>query len=44
LRTTARVFPNEQWAVERRIRMKIKEGFEANRLEFFDKTTLVKPE
>jgi small conductance mechanosensitive channel len=44
LRITARVFPNEQWAVERRIRMKIKEGFEANRIEFLDKVTLVKPE
>jgi moderate conductance mechanosensitive channel len=44
LRITARVFPNEQWAVERRIRMKVKEGFEANRLEFFDRTTLLKPE
>lgn len=44
LRITARVFPNEQWAVERRIRMKIKESFEANGLEFFDRTTLLKPE
>jgi len=44
LQITARTFPNEQWAVERRIRMKIKEGFEANGLEFFDRTTLVKPE
>lgn len=44
LRITARTFPNEQWAVERRIRMKIKEAFEANGLEFFDRTTLMKPE
>ncbi|HEY5584708.1 MAG TPA: mechanosensitive ion channel family protein [Ruminiclostridium sp.] len=44
LRITARTFPNEQWAVERRIRMKIKEGFEASGLEFFDRTTLMKPE
>jgi small conductance mechanosensitive channel len=44
LRINARTFPNEQWAVERRIRMKIKEAFEANRLEFFDKTTFLKPE
>jgi len=40
LRITARVFPNEQWAVERRIRMKIKEGFEESSIEFFDRTTL----
>jgi len=44
LQITARTFPNEQWAVERRIRMMIKEGFEANGLEFFDRTTLMKPE
>lgn len=44
LQIIARTFPNEQWAVERRIRMKIKEGFEVNGLEFFDRTTLVKPE
>ncbi len=44
LRITARTFPNEQWAVERRIRMKIKEAFEANRVEFFDKTAFLKPE
>lgn len=44
LRITAKTFPNEQWAVERRIRMKIKEAFEANRLEFFDKTAFLKPE
>jgi len=44
LRITARTFPNEQWAVERRIRMKIKEGFEANGLDFFDRTTIMKPE
>lgn len=44
LRITARTFPNEQWAVERRIRMKIKEEFEANELEFFDRATLIKPE
>jgi small conductance mechanosensitive channel len=44
LQITARTIPNEQWAVERRIRMKIKESFEANDLEFFDRTTLLKPE
>lgn len=44
LRITARTFPNEQWAVERRIRMKIKEGFEENGLEFFDRAMLVNPE
>ncbi len=44
LQITARTFPNEQWAVERSIRMKIKEGFEAAGLEFFDRTTLFKPE
>lgn len=44
LRITARTFPNEQWAVERRIRMKIKEGFEANGLDFYDRTMFMKPE
>ncbi len=44
LRITAKTLPNEQWAVERCIRMKIKEEFESNRLEFYDKTTFLKPQ
>lgn len=44
LQITARTFPNEQWQVERRIRMKIKEAFEANDLEFFDRTAVLKSE
>lgn len=44
LQITARTFPNEQWKVERRIRMKIKESFEANNLEFFDRTAVLKSE
>lgn len=40
LQITARTFPNEQWAVERRIRMKIKEAFEVNELEFFDRSVI----
>lgn len=43
LRITAKTLPNEQWAIERCIRMKIKEEFESNRLEFYDKTTFLKP-
>ena len=42
LRIVAKTLPNEQWAVERRIRMKLKERFEENRLEFYDKSTLLK--
>lgn len=44
LRITARTLPNEQWEVERRIRLKIKEQFEENGIEFFDRTRLIKPE
>lgn len=44
LRITAKTLPNEQWEVERRIRLKIKEKFEENGLEFFDRTRLLKPE
>ena len=44
LRITARTFPNEQWAVERRIRMKIRESFEANEIDFFSRITFMKPE
>ncbi|MDF2988146.1 MAG: small-conductance mechanosensitive channel [Eubacterium sp.] len=40
LRITARTYPNEQWAVERRIRMKIKEAFEITGIEFYDRTVL----
>ncbi|PYG87207.1 small conductance mechanosensitive channel [Ruminiclostridium sufflavum DSM 19573] len=42
LRITAKTLPNEQWAVERRIRIKIKEEFETNRLEFYDKAAVLK--
>lgn len=44
LRIVAKTLPNEQWAVERRIRMKLKERFEENRLEFYDKTAFFKTE
>ncbi len=44
LRIVAKTIPNEQWAVERRIRMKLKERFEENRLEFYDKTAFFKTE
>lgn len=43
LRITAKTLPNEQWAVERRIRLKIKEEFEKNNLEFYDRTLILKP-
>ncbi|HEX2927205.1 MAG TPA: mechanosensitive ion channel family protein [Ruminiclostridium sp.] len=44
LRITARTLPNEQWEVERRIRLRMKEEFEKNGLEFTDRTRLIKPE
>lgn len=44
LRITARTFPNEQWAVERRIRLKIKEAFEKTDIQFYDRTVLTKEE
>ena len=44
LQITARTFPNEQFAVERRIRLKIKESFEANGIEFYDRASLIRPE
>lgn len=44
LRITAKTLPNEQWEVERRIRLRMKEEFEKNGLEFFDRTRLIKPE
>ncbi len=44
LRITARTYPNEQWEVERRIRIKIKEAFEKTGLEFFDRTAIVREE
>ncbi|OPX42095.1 putative MscS family protein YkuT [Ruminiclostridium hungatei] len=44
LRITARTYPNEQWGVERRIRMKIKEAFEKTDLEFYDRTLITKEE
>ncbi len=44
LRITARTFPNEQWAVERRIRLKIKEAFERAGLEFFDRRVITQEE
>ncbi len=42
LRITARTYPNEQWEVERRIRLKIKEAFEKTGLEFYDRTVVSK--
>lgn len=44
LQITAQTFPNEQYAVERRIRLKIKEAFDQNRLEFYDRELILKPE
>ncbi|ACL77644.1 mechanosensitive ion channel family protein [Ruminiclostridium cellulolyticum] len=44
LRITARTLPNGQWEIERHIRLKIKEEFEKNGLEFFDRTRLIRPE
>ncbi len=44
LRITARTYPNEQWAVERRIRVKIKEAFEKTGLEFYDRTAIIREE
>lgn len=44
LQINARTFPNEQWKVERRIRMKIKESFEAEGIKFFDKASFINPE
>lgn len=44
LRIIAKTFPNEQWQVERHIRLKIKIQFEANNIEFFDRNRLVTPE
>lgn len=44
LRITARTLPNEQWAVERRIRMKIAEKFETEGLEFYRGAMFVNPE
>lgn len=41
LRIFARTFPNEQWAVERRIRMLIKEEFDKEHVEFFDKNKII---
>ncbi len=44
MRITARTYPNEQWAVERRIRIKIKEAFEKTGLEFYDRTAIIREE
>ncbi|MCR4436739.1 MAG: mechanosensitive ion channel family protein [Clostridiales bacterium] len=41
LRIMARTYPNEQWAVERRIRMLIREEFGRDNLEFFEKNKIV---
>lgn len=43
LRITAKALPNEQWPVERRIRLLVKQGFDDNGLEFYDRTLLTKP-
>jgi small-conductance mechanosensitive channel len=42
LRIVAKTLPNEQGAVERRIRFKLKERFEENRLEFYDNSAILK--
>lgn len=41
LRITAKALPNEQWAVERRIRKRIKEEFDRANIEFFDRNKIV---
>lgn len=44
LRITARTYPNQQWEVERRIRIKIIEAFEKAGLEFYDRTAVIREE
>ncbi|MCX7709766.1 MAG: mechanosensitive ion channel family protein [Clostridia bacterium] len=40
LRITAKTLPNEQWEVERKIRIRIKEAFSKSGIEFFDKNKI----
>ncbi|MCX7842740.1 MAG: mechanosensitive ion channel family protein [Clostridia bacterium] len=44
LRIFAKTLPNEQWEIERIIRLKIKEEFEKNNVEFFEKNKIIKYE
>jgi len=41
MRVIAKTFPNKQWEVERAIRKLVKEEFEKQGLEFFDRTRIV---
>lgn len=41
MRVVAKTFPNKQWEVERRIRQLIKEEFDKQGLEFFDRAKIV---
>lgn len=41
LRITAKALPNEHWPVERRIRKRIKEEFDAAGIEFFEKQKII---
>ena len=41
LRIVAKTKPNEQWAVERRIRMLIKQGFDDAGIQFYDRNSIV---
>lgn len=43
LRIIAKTLPNEQWPVERRIRLLVKQGFDENGLEFYDRIMLTQP-
>lgn len=44
IRIFAKTLPNEQWAVERRIRRLIKEDFDSNGIEFYDKDRIISAE
>jgi moderate conductance mechanosensitive channel len=41
LRITAKTIPNEQWEVERRIRRLIKDEFDKEKIEFYDKNKIM---
>lgn len=41
LRIVAKTKPNEQWAVERRIRMLIKQGFDDAGIQFYDRNNII---
>lgn len=44
MRITAKTLPNEQWEVERRIRMLVKEEFTKAGIEFFEKNKILRSE